>query len=57
MSDCMKKDGKPSGFIIFVIVFGTLLLLTQTTGLNNIPGVEVSGSEIIIDLGDFHYHS
>ena len=53
----MKKDGKPSGFVIFVIVTGILMFLTHTPDLNNIPGVEVSESEISIEFGDFNYHS
>jgi len=53
----MKKDGKPSGFVIFVIVAFMLMFLTHTTELNNIPGVEVSGGEFSIDIGDAHYHN
>ena len=53
----MKKNGKPSGLMIFVIVVAALVWLTHSTELNSVPGMNVSGGEVSVDLGDLHYHN
>ena len=53
----MKKDNKPSGIVIFIAVIAALLFLTHCDKLNDVPGVSVTGGEVTVDIGDFHYQN
>ncbi len=53
----MKKNSKPSGIVIFVAVLAALIFLTHCDKLNEVPGVSVSGGEVSVDIGDYHYHN
>ena len=54
----MKKNDKPSGMIVFVIVVALLLIVTHCEdSINRIPGVHVESNGMSVDIGDFHYHS
>lgn len=53
----MKKNDKPSGIVIFVVVIAILLFVTHCEDLNRVPGVNVDSGEVTVDVGDFHYHS
>lgn len=52
-----KNSNKPSGIVIFVAVIAALLFLTHCDKLNEVPGVSVSGGEVSVDIGDYHYHN
>ena len=53
----MKKNDKPSGIVIFVVVVAILLFVTHCEDLNRIPGVNVESGRVSVDIGDFHYHN
>ena len=53
----MKKDNKPSGIVIFVAVIAALIVLAHCERVNDIPGVSVTGGEVTVDIGDFHYQN
>lgn len=53
----MNKGGKHLGLIIFAVVIAVLIMAAHARELNNIPGVNVTGGEVVIDIGDFHYHN
>lgn len=53
----MKKDNKPSGIVIFVAVLAALIVLAHCEHVNDIPGVSVTGGEVTVDIGDFHYQN
>lgn len=51
----MKKESKPKGLIILIAVAALLLIVTQGDELNKIPGIQVEGGGVSIDIGDYHY--
>ena len=53
----MKKENKPSGIVIFVTVLAVLIVLAHCERVNDVPGVNVTGGEITVDIGDFHYQN
>lgn len=53
----MKKDNKPPRIVIFAAVIAALIVLTHCERVNDIPGVSVTGGEVTVDIGDFHYHN
>lgn len=53
----MKKNEKPKGFTIAIIIIAVIAFITHCDSLNGVPGVSVDEPEVTVDIGDFHYHS
>ena len=51
----MKKDKKPDGIIIFVVVIAMLIFVTHCDRLNDVPGIRVQSGGVTVDIGDFYY--
>lgn len=49
------NEKKPSALIILAVCGLALLMLTHAKEISSLPFVEVSGGEITVDVGDFHY--
>ena len=53
----MKMKDKSKTMIIFAVVVGAVLIFTHSRELNQIPGVEATGGEVTVEIGDFYYNS
>lgn len=51
----MKKESKPKGLIILIVIAAILLIATHGEELNKLPGIQVEGGGVSIDIGDYHY--
>ena len=52
----MKKDN-PKGLIALIVIVFVLIVATQGESLNRLPGIQVKGGGVTIDIGDMHYHT
>lgn len=50
------KDNPKGLFALIAIVF-ILIIATQGESVNRLPGIQVKGGGVTIDIGDMHYHT
>ena len=53
----MKKSETPKGLIILIAVAALLVIATQRDELNKIPGVQVKGGGVSVDIGNTHFYT
>lgn len=53
----MKKTESPKGLLILITIIAILLIATHGEDLNKIPGVQVEGGGVTVDIGDYHYYT
>ena len=49
--------GTPKGLIILIAVAALLLIAIQGDELNKIPGIEVKGGGVSVDIGHTHFYT
>lgn len=49
------KDNPKGLFALIAIVF-ILIIATQGESVNRLPGIQVKGGGVTIDIGDMHYY-
>lgn len=50
------KDN-PKGLIVLIVIVAVLIIATQGESLNRLPGIQVKGGGITVDIGDVHYYT
>ena len=50
------KDN-PKGLMALIVIVAVLIVATQGESLNRLPGIQVKGGGVTIDIGDMHYHT
>ena len=53
----MKMKDKPKGLFALIAIVFILIIATQGESVNRLPGIQVKGGGVTIDIGDMHYHT
>lgn len=49
--------GNPKGLFALIAIVFILIIATQGESVNRLPGIQVKGGGVTIDIGDMHYHT